>query len=160
MGSSYAHFLSLELLSLENWTKHLFEADEPGCHMLHFLTVCHPSSYGVVCLVKIRSHIVKCQGFFKHYFCFWKSKREILSSAPQLVGTAASDMQQKPGLAHGKYRNIFSDLKNPKCLLLFYEDKHQNQEADKSLLKEACRVPESAVVSFQCHFSSTQWFIY
>lgn len=45
--------------------------------------------------------------------------------------------------------------KSPKCLLLFYEDK-QNQEADKSLLKEAFSVPESAVVVFQSNFSSTQ----
>lgn len=67
-------------------------------------------------------------------------------SVPQLVGTGISDMQQNPGQVHGKYRNIFSDLKSPKCLLLFYGDKYQNQEADKSLLKEACSVSESAVV--------------
>lgn len=75
----------------------MFEADEPGCHMLHFLTVSHPSGYGVVCLVKIRSHIDKCQGFLKHYFPFQGSKQEMLTSVPQLVETAVSDMQQKPG---------------------------------------------------------------
>lgn len=115
--------------------------------MLHFLTVCHPSSYGVVCLcIKIRSHTLKCQGFFKHYFCFQGSKQEITPSVPQPVETGISDMQRKPGLAHGKYRNIFLDLKSLKCLLLFYVDKYQNQEADKSLLKEACSVPERAMV--------------
>lgn len=91
--------------------KTLVEADEPGCHMLHFLIVCHPSSYGVVCLwVKIRSHVLKCQSFFKHCFCFQGSKQEMPSSVPQLVGTGVRDMQQKPGLAYGKHRNIFLDF--------------------------------------------------
>lgn len=140
--------------------KTVFEADVPSCHMLHFLTVCHPSSYGVVCLwVKIRSHTLKCQGFFKHYFCFQGSKQEIPPSVPQLVGTGISDMQPKPGLAYG---NIFSDLKSSKCLLLFYVDKYQNQEDDKSLLKEACSVPESTMVkcvSVSFSFYSSGLFI-
>lgn len=127
-GKLLCLFPAIGAIIFRKLDKTFLEADEPGCHMPHLLTVCHPSSYGVVCLwIKIRSHILKCQGFFKHCFCFQGSKQEMPSSVPQLVGTGISDMQQKPGLAHGKYRNIFLDLKSPNCLLLFCEDKYQNQ---------------------------------
>lgn len=117
-------FLAIGAIVSSKLDKTLVEADAPGCHTLRFLTVCHPSSCGVFCLwVQIRSHTPQCQGSFKHYFCFQGGKREIPSSASQLVATGMSDTWQKPGLAHGKYRDLSSGLKRPKCLLLVFVNK-------------------------------------